>query len=79
VRRMLNTCYQRLPKRGIHSMQGEKKERWMSLCEKAAQEQDPEKLMSLVQEITQLLDEKQERLKRLENANGSQVGNGQKQ
>jgi hypothetical protein len=44
-------------------MQGEKKEHWMSLCEKAAQEQDPEKLMLLVQEITRLLDEKQERLK----------------
>jgi len=48
----------------FHSMQGEKKERWMNLCEKAAQEQDPEKLMSLVQEITRLLDEKQERLKK---------------
>lgn len=59
-------------------MQGEKKERWMSLCEKAAQEQDSEKLMLLVQEITRLLDEKQERLKSLENS-GSQAGNGQKQ
>jgi hypothetical protein len=44
-------------------MQGEKKERWMNLCEQAVQEQDPEKLMLLVQEITRLLDEKQERLK----------------
>jgi hypothetical protein len=59
-------------------MQGEKKERWMSLCEKAAQEQDSEKLMLLVQEITRLLDEKQERLKSLKNS-GSQAGNGQKQ
>ena len=30
-------------------MQGEKKERWMSLREKAAQEQYPEKLILLVQ------------------------------
>jgi hypothetical protein len=59
-------------------MQGEKKERWMSLCEKAAQEQDSEKLMLLVQEITRLLDEKQERLRILENSR-SQAGNGQKQ
>jgi hypothetical protein len=47
-------------------MQGEKKEHWMSLCEKAAQEQDPEKLMLLVREITRLLDEKQERLNKPE-------------
>jgi hypothetical protein len=60
-------------------MQGEKKERWMSLCEKAAQEQDPEKLMLLVQEITRLLDEKQERLKSSQASSGSQAGNGQKQ
>jgi hypothetical protein len=59
-------------------MRGEKKERWMSLCERAAQEQDPEKLILLVHEITRLLDEKQERLKSLENI-GSQAGNGQKQ
>ena len=43
-------------------MQGKTKERWMTLCELAAQEQDPEKLMDLVQEITRLLDEKQQRL-----------------
>lgn len=48
-------------------MQGEKKERWISLCEQAAQEQDPEKLVLLVQEITRLLDEKQERLKNAKN------------
>ena len=46
-------------------MQGEKKERWMSLCEKAAQEQDSEKLMLLVQEITRLLDEKEQRVKEI--------------
>jgi hypothetical protein len=58
-------------------MQGEQKEHWMSLCEKAAQEQDPEKLILLVHEITRLLDEKEERLKSLENS-GSRAGNGQK-
>jgi hypothetical protein len=45
----------------------------------AAQEQDPEKLVLLLQEITRLLDEKQERFKTLQTNNGSQAGNGQKQ
>lgn len=43
-------------------MQDEQKEQWMHLCEQAAQEQNPEKLMALVREITRLLDEKQKRL-----------------
>ena len=36
-------------------------ERWRQLCAKAAVEQDPEKLMELVKEISRLLDEKQSR------------------
>jgi len=36
-------------------------ERWRQLCAKAAVEQDPEKLMDLVKEISRLLDEKQAR------------------
>jgi hypothetical protein len=43
-------------------MQGEKKERWRILCEQAAVEQDRQKLMALIREIDQLLEEKQERL-----------------
>ena len=39
------------------------KERWMELCEKAAVEQDPERLLELVQEINRLLEEKEQRLK----------------
>jgi len=38
------------------------KERWRKLCEQAAVEQDPEKLMELVAEIARLLDEKHKRL-----------------
>jgi hypothetical protein len=34
-------------------------ERWMQLCEQAAVEQDPEKLMKLVEEINRLLEAKQ--------------------
>jgi hypothetical protein len=44
-----------------HFMQGEKKERWQELCEQATKEQDPQKLLKLVQEIDQLLAEKEER------------------
>jgi len=36
----------------------------MALCEQAANEQDPEKLMALVEEIDRLLAEKQQRLER---------------
>jgi hypothetical protein len=43
-------------------VRGEKKEKWMALCEQAANEQDPEKLMALVAEIDRLLAEKQDRL-----------------
>jgi hypothetical protein len=35
------------------------RERWQELAELAAAEQDPEKLMTLVREITLLLDQKQ--------------------
>jgi hypothetical protein len=35
----------------------------MQLCERAAAEQDPEKLMQLVKEINRLLEEKERRLK----------------
>ena len=43
-------------------MQGEKKERWMELCAQAAVEQDPKKLIELVQEINALLEKKERRL-----------------
>lgn len=38
------------------------KERWQELCEQAAVEQDSEKLLTLVQAINQLLEEKRNRL-----------------
>jgi hypothetical protein len=44
-------------------MQGETRERWQMLCEQAAMEQDPERLMFLIREIDQLLSEKEQRLK----------------
>jgi hypothetical protein len=43
-------------------VKGEKKEVWMHLCEQAAIEQDPDKLMDLIKQINQLLEEKEHRL-----------------
>jgi len=43
-------------------VQGEKKERWMELAEKAAVEQDPAKLLELITELNKLLLEKEQRL-----------------
>jgi hypothetical protein len=47
-------------------MTGETGERWRRLCEQAALEQNPLKLMQLVTEINRLLLEKEERLVRRE-------------
>ena len=45
-------------------MRGKTRERWQELCAQAADEQDPERLMELVREINQLLEEKELRLQR---------------
>jgi hypothetical protein len=43
-------------------VQGAKKERWMELAEQAAVEEDPEKLLVLIRELNDLLEEKEKRL-----------------
>ena len=43
-------------------MQGPTKERWQELTEQASVEQDPEKLLMLIKEINNLLEEKQKRI-----------------
>jgi hypothetical protein len=43
-------------------MDRETKERWLVLCEEAAVEQDPARLLALVTEINRLLGEKQRRV-----------------
>jgi hypothetical protein len=48
--------------KGKYLMEGERKQRWEHLCEQAAKEQDPERLMVLIREINQLLEEKEARL-----------------
>jgi len=44
-------------------VQGETRDRWLVLCEQAATEQDPYKLMELIREINCLLEEKEQRLR----------------
>lgn len=41
-------------------------EDWFKLCQQAAVEQDPDKLIALTREICRLLDERQKRLKSAE-------------
>lgn len=43
----------------------DKKESWMELCELAAHEKDPAKLMVLIGEITRLLESKEQRVKKV--------------
>jgi hypothetical protein len=43
-------------------MIGENEERWRKLCEEAAKEQDPDRLLELVREINQMLEDEERRL-----------------
>jgi hypothetical protein len=51
-------------------LKGKNKERWEQLCAQAAVEQDSARLMKLIQEITEMLDEKERRLQREQSASG---------
>jgi hypothetical protein len=51
-------------------------EEWKIICEQAAQEQDPEKLMKLTQRITELLDERIEKARRRNPENTTDVQDG---
>jgi hypothetical protein len=55
----------------FHRMKGETGERWKILCEQAANEQDPAKLIELVREINRLLDDKQDRLNKKAKEDGA--------
>lgn len=52
-------------------MSTEHKQEWMRLCELASKEQDPEKLMELVREITRLLEERETMIKAKKSASES--------
>ena len=45
-----------------YAVQGKTKEVWQQLCEQAAAEEDPAKLLELVKQIDRMLDEKETRL-----------------
>jgi hypothetical protein len=49
-------------------MAWDKKESWMELCELAAQEKDPTKLMALIGEIDRLLQSKEQRVSKAPNS-----------
>lgn len=40
----------------------EKTERWMELCKLVAKEQDPDRMLELIEELNELLEAKQQRL-----------------
>jgi hypothetical protein len=42
-------------------MQSQMKERWLLLCEQATTEQDPTKLMALIEEVNRLLEAEENR------------------
>ncbi len=49
-------------------MQGKTRERWEELCEQAANEQDPAKMLEIVAEINRLLDAKYDRINQKDGA-----------
>ena len=51
-------------------MKGKNEERWRELCKQASVETDPKKMLELIREINQLLEEKQARLEREAKADG---------
>ena len=46
----------------------DKNESWMELCELAAQEKDPKKLIALIGEIDRLLESKEQRVTKAPNS-----------
>jgi hypothetical protein len=49
-------------------VESQHKQPWQALCEQAATEKDPERLMALVQEISRLLDEQLKQRQHPQNA-----------
>jgi hypothetical protein len=52
-------------------MENENRERWMELCEQAAQEQNPQKLTELIYEIHCLLRQKETQLQSAQKTSGA--------
>jgi len=54
-------------------MNDKTKERWLQLCEQAAVEQNPERLLKLVNEIVRMLDAKNERMQQASSPDSSRT------
>src|ERR1700691_1812607 len=62
MRRLSAPVCDKLPNLEVTLLRDETEERWRQLCEKAVIEQDPERFVSLIQELLQVLEnEDQER------------------
>ena len=46
---------------GGETLRGETKERWKELCERAVVEQDPDRFVATIQELLQVLEDREER------------------
>jgi hypothetical protein len=57
-------------------MQGPTKEKWEELCRQAATEQDADNLLTLINEINRLLQEKEDRLMARSKADGLEKSSG---
>ena len=55
------------------TMHGKVKEGWMQLCEQVAIEHDTERMIELVRELNQMLDEKEQRLGLKQSKRGAAV------
>ena len=44
----------------VTTLRGETKERWRELCEQIVVEQDPDKLLTTIEELLQVLEEREE-------------------
>jgi hypothetical protein len=66
----MEVCVARQPshsaKMEAYAMQGKTREVWKQFCEQAAIEQDAGKLLELVKEINRMLEEKETRLRRVQ-------------
>jgi hypothetical protein len=51
-------------------LQNQVKEHWKELCERAAVEQDHDKFLAIIQELNEVLEAKEHRLKAVEKRSG---------
>jgi hypothetical protein len=58
----------------LSSVQNRVEEKWLQLCRKAAVEKDSAKLMNFVQEVNDLLDQKESQLKPRQTSHSRRAG-----